>query len=111
MSTSGSNPPVGIIGGTGLTTLSGLEITAERSVDTPWGQPSSALVEGRLGDQEVVFLSLFAKRVKRRRVVEERWLLEKVIEYSFIVFCIYYRVEYMYLLFICSGVCVCECLC
>ncbi len=57
MSTSGSNPPVGIIGGTGLTTLSGLEITAERSVDTPWGQPSSALVEGRLGDQEVVFLS------------------------------------------------------
>ena len=29
--------PVGIIGGTGLTTLSGLEITGERVVDTPWG--------------------------------------------------------------------------
>lgn len=48
---------VGIIGGTGLTTLSGLEITGEREVDTPWGKPSSALVEGRLGDQPVIFLS------------------------------------------------------
>ena len=52
-----NNPPVGIIGGTGLTTLSGLEITSETVVDTRWGQPSSALVEGRLGGQAVVFLS------------------------------------------------------
>ncbi|PXX90974.1 S-methyl-5'-thioinosine phosphorylase [Marinobacter vulgaris] len=57
MSISGHNPPVGIIGGTGLTTLSGLQIQTERPVDTPWGQPSSALVEGLLGDQAVVFLS------------------------------------------------------
>lgn len=57
MGTANNNPPVGIIGGTGLSTLSGLEITAERPVDTPWGQPSSALVEGRLGDQTVVFLA------------------------------------------------------
>lgn len=57
MSGAENNPPVGIIGGTGLTTLSGLEITAERSVDTQWGQPSSALVEGRLAGQAVVFLS------------------------------------------------------
>lgn len=52
-----SNPPVGVIGGTGLTTLSGLEITARRSVETQWGQPSSELVEGRLAGQAVVFLS------------------------------------------------------
>ncbi|NMT64669.1 S-methyl-5'-thioinosine phosphorylase [Marinobacter orientalis] len=52
-----NNPPVGIIGGTGLTTLSGLQITAERPVDTPWGKPSSVLVEGLLGDQAVVFVS------------------------------------------------------
>lgn len=52
-----NNPPVGIIGGTGLTTLSGLEITSETVVDTRWGQPSSALVEGRLAGQAVVFLS------------------------------------------------------
>ena len=44
--------PVGIIGGTGLTTLSGLEITGERVVDTPWGEPSSVLVDGLLGDQD-----------------------------------------------------------
>lgn len=57
MSTATSRHPVGIIGGTGLTTLSGLEITGERSVDTPWGEPSAPLVEGLLGDQPVVFLS------------------------------------------------------
>ena len=49
--------PVGIIGGTGLTTLSGLEITGEKEVGTPWGTPSAPLVEGQLGDQPVIFLS------------------------------------------------------
>lgn len=49
--------PVGIIGGTGLTTLSGLEINGERQVGTPWGSPSAPLVEGRLGDQPAIFLS------------------------------------------------------
>ncbi|MFN2360357.1 MAG: S-methyl-5'-thioinosine phosphorylase [Marinobacter sp.] len=57
MSLQNTRHPVGIIGGTGLTTLSGLKITDERSVNTPWGQPTSALVEGRLGDQTVVFLA------------------------------------------------------
>jgi 5'-methylthioinosine phosphorylase len=57
MSSSRNNRPVGIIGGTGLTTLDGLTITGERSVATPWGQPSSTLVEGRLGDQPVIFLA------------------------------------------------------
>lgn len=57
MSSAAAPAPVGIIGGTGLTTLSGLEITGERDVQTPWGEPSSALVEGRLGDQPVIFLS------------------------------------------------------
>jgi len=49
--------PVGIIGGTGLTTLSGLEINGERSVTTPWGEPSAPLVQGQLGEQPVVFLA------------------------------------------------------
>jgi 5'-methylthioinosine phosphorylase len=57
MSSASNNRPVGIIGGTGLTTLDGLTITGERSVETPWGQPSSTLVEGRLGDQPVIFLA------------------------------------------------------
>lgn len=49
--------PVGIIGGTGLTTLSGLEITGEKPVRTSWGVPSAPLVGGHLGDQPVIFLS------------------------------------------------------
>ncbi|QSP94351.1 S-methyl-5'-thioinosine phosphorylase [Marinobacter salinisoli] len=49
--------PVGIIGGTGLTTLSGLQIIGEQMVDTDWGEPSAPLVEGRLGEQPVVFLA------------------------------------------------------
>lgn len=57
MSHAAAPAPVGIIGGTGLTTLSGLEITGEREVETPWGAPSAPLVEGRLGDQPVIFLS------------------------------------------------------
>lgn len=52
-----STMPVGIIGGTGLTTLSGLIITGETGVSTPWGEPSVPLVEGRLGEQPVIFLS------------------------------------------------------
>ncbi|RBW49993.1 S-methyl-5'-thioinosine phosphorylase [Marinobacter sp. F3R11] len=48
---------VGIIGGTGLTTLSGLEVKGSREVDTPWGAPSSELIEGHLDGQPVVFLS------------------------------------------------------
>lgn len=48
---------VAIIGGTGLTTLSGLEITGEKTVTTPWGEPSAPLVHGRLGEQAVVFLA------------------------------------------------------
>lgn len=49
--------PVGIIGGTGLTTLAGLELTGQREVATAWGAPSSVLSEGMIGDQPVVFLA------------------------------------------------------
>lgn len=49
--------PVGIIGGTGLTTLSGLEIIGEKPVHTAWGVPSAPLVEGQLEGQPVIFLS------------------------------------------------------
>ncbi|WP_309043094.1 S-methyl-5'-thioinosine phosphorylase [Marinobacter sediminicola] len=48
---------VGIIGGTGLTTLAGLTITGTRSLETPWGAPSSVLTDGLLDGQPVVFLS------------------------------------------------------
>ena len=57
MSSASGMQPVGIIGGTGLTSHPGLEVTGERLTDTPWGQPSSTLVEGVLGEQPVIFLS------------------------------------------------------
>ncbi|WP_404361869.1 S-methyl-5'-thioinosine phosphorylase [Marinobacter sp.] len=49
--------PIGILGGTGLTTLSGLEISGEKIIETPWGSPSAPLVFGALGSQQVVFLA------------------------------------------------------
>ena len=47
---------LGIIGGSGLYDLPGLEDVTERRVDTPWGEPSDALRVGRVGSTEVVFL-------------------------------------------------------
>lgn len=49
--------PVGVIGGTGLTTLSGLGMTGQRTVTTPWGKPSSSLSEGIIVGQPVMFLA------------------------------------------------------
>jgi len=47
---------IAIIGGTGLTSLAGVEITGTKEVDTPYGSPSSALSFGRIGDKEIIFL-------------------------------------------------------
>ena len=47
---------IAIIGGTGLTSLAGVESTASREVDTPYGSPSSALSFGRIGDKDIIFL-------------------------------------------------------
>jgi 5'-methylthioinosine phosphorylase len=45
-----------IIGGTGLTSLNGLEITHREVVYTPYGEPSCPLTHGRLAGRNVVFL-------------------------------------------------------
>jgi 5'-methylthioadenosine phosphorylase len=47
---------LGIIGGSGLYELPGIEDLREMHVGTPWGEPSDALLLGRCGDLEVVFL-------------------------------------------------------
>ncbi|KCZ45351.1 S-methyl-5'-thioadenosine phosphorylase [Hyphomonas sp. CY54-11-8] len=47
---------LGIIGGSGLYEIDGLEDRREETVDTPWGAPSDALVHGRIGDVKLVFL-------------------------------------------------------
>ena len=46
-----------VIGGTGLTTLDGLEIVSRESVETPWGEPSAPLVRGRLAGVDITFLA------------------------------------------------------
>lgn len=45
-----------IIGGSGLTTLSSLDVSHREVVRTPYGEPSGALVFGEIGGQPVVFL-------------------------------------------------------
>src|SRR5689334_10202681 len=47
---------IGVIGGSGLYELDGLRDVREEVVETPFGSPSDALVIGRLGDVELVFL-------------------------------------------------------
>ncbi len=46
-----------VIGGTGLYQLDRLEVMQLQSVETPYGQPSSPLAFGRLGDVQIVFLA------------------------------------------------------
>jgi len=46
-----------IIGGTGLTQLSNLEVTRRQVVRTPYGEPSGALMFGQVAGREVVFLA------------------------------------------------------
>ena len=47
---------VGIIGGSGVYDLPGLQDLREETVSTPWGEPSDCLRFGRIGDTEAVFL-------------------------------------------------------
>ena len=48
---------LGIIGGSGLTQLSNLQVTHREVVRTPYGEPSGALTFGQLNDHEVVFIA------------------------------------------------------
>ncbi len=47
---------LGVIGGSGLYQMPGLENVEEIRVDTPWGAPSDTVVKGRLGDTTMLFL-------------------------------------------------------
>lgn len=48
---------LGILGGSGLYALAGLEGAREIEVDTPFGRPSDRLVTGRLEGKDVAFLA------------------------------------------------------
>ena len=48
---------LGVIGGSGLYDLPGLSGVRREKVATPFGEPSDAIVIGRLGDQEIAFVA------------------------------------------------------
>ena len=52
---------IAFIGGTGLYDLEGLEDARDVRVSTPFGDPSAAIVLGRLGDTKVAFLPRHGK--------------------------------------------------
>ena len=47
---------IGIIGGTGLYRMEGLEVTLSREIATPFGRPSGPVMLGRLAGREIAFL-------------------------------------------------------
>lgn len=49
-------PTIAIVGGSGIYDIDGLEDKVWRQVVSPWGEPSDALLFGRLGDVSCVFL-------------------------------------------------------
>jgi 5'-methylthioadenosine phosphorylase len=56
MSERHSAPVLGIVGGSGLYEIDGLEERAWRRVASPWGEPSDEMLFGRLGGLRVIFL-------------------------------------------------------
>lgn len=47
---------IGIIGGTGLYRMEGLQVTRSTDIDTPFGRPSGPVMLGRLGGRDIAFL-------------------------------------------------------
>lgn len=50
------NPAIGIIGGSGLYQMEGVENPTERRVETPFGDPSDTLIGGQMHGRQVYFL-------------------------------------------------------
>ena len=53
---------IGIIGGSGVYALDGLENIQEHTVDTPFGAPSDAVITGELDGTQLVFIPLALAR-------------------------------------------------
>jgi 5'-methylthioadenosine phosphorylase len=49
-------PAIGIIGGSGLYQMEGVENPTEQRVETPFGDPSDAIIGGRMHERRVYFL-------------------------------------------------------
>jgi 5'-methylthioinosine phosphorylase len=48
---------IGVIGGTGLNELEGLEVLEQHHPQTPWGEPSAGILEGEYRQQRLFFLA------------------------------------------------------
>jgi 5'-methylthioadenosine phosphorylase len=53
----GPKPVLGVIGGSGLYAMEGLESIEEQTIETPFGRPSSPIVLGNLQGKRVAFLA------------------------------------------------------
>jgi 5'-methylthioadenosine phosphorylase len=49
--------PLGVVGGSGLYSIAGLEKAEEIRVETPFGEPSDAYIRGTIGGRPIVFLA------------------------------------------------------
>ena len=58
---SDATPAIGVIGGSGLYQIEGLERPEELTIDTPFGRPSDSLVSGLLNGRQVYFLPRHAR--------------------------------------------------
>jgi len=54
-------PAIGVIGGSGLYQMEGLEDTTEQKIDTPFGPPSDEVIGGKLNRRQVYFLPRHAR--------------------------------------------------
>lgn len=54
-------PAIGIIGGSGLYQMEGVENPTEERVDTPFGPPSDALIGGQMHGRQIYFLPRHAR--------------------------------------------------
>ncbi|MDJ0609387.1 MAG: S-methyl-5'-thioadenosine phosphorylase [Kiloniellales bacterium] len=56
MTAPGTPPVIGVIGGSGVYAIEGLEDAQWRKIESPFGEPSDEFLFGRLDGQQVVFL-------------------------------------------------------
>lgn len=73
---------LGIIGGTGIYNLEGLEVIGEHDLESPFGKPSAPIIQGKMGERELFFLprhgrhhELLPSEVNYRANI---WALKKV---------------------------------
>ena len=66
-----SDAAVGIIGGSGLYEMQGLTVLEERTMATPFGDPSDAFVIGELDGVRVAFLSRHGRGEEAQQIVNE----------------------------------------